>query len=80
MLEWVGGDTLAARLARGPIALVDAWPIARQIALAAVPLDDEIAVAAPPDVDLVALDVALEALAAVDARKGRASNCDFSAG
>ena len=75
MLEWVGGDTLAARLARGPIALVDAWPIARQIALAAVPLDDEIAVAAPPDVDLVAL----EALAAVDARKGRASNCDFSA-
>jgi len=34
VLEWVAGETLAARVARGPIAPIDAWPIARQIALA----------------------------------------------
>jgi len=34
VLEWVGGETLAARLARGPIPCVDALRIAAQIALA----------------------------------------------
>src|SRR5438105_3729044 len=34
VLEWIGGETLAERLARGPMPPGDAWPIARQIALA----------------------------------------------
>ena len=32
VLELVAGPTLADRIARGPLALADAWPIATQIA------------------------------------------------
>ena len=45
-----------------------------------VSLDEGMAVSPPPDVDVVALDDALEALAAVDARKGRVIELRFFGG
>jgi RNA polymerase sigma-70 factor (ECF subfamily) len=45
-----------------------------------VPLDEGMAVSPPPDVDVVALDAALEALAVVDARKGRVIELRFFGG
>src|SRR5262249_50678636 len=45
-----------------------------------VPLDEGMAVSPPPDVAVVALDVALEALTAVDARKGRVIELRFFGG
>jgi DNA-directed RNA polymerase specialized sigma24 family protein len=45
-----------------------------------VPLDEGMAVSPPPDVDVVALDVALEALSAVDARKSRVVELRFFGG
>lgn len=45
-----------------------------------VPLDEALLVAQAPDADLVALDEALEALGAVDARKSRAIELRFFGG
>ncbi|MGE3108133.1 MAG: sigma-70 family RNA polymerase sigma factor [Phycisphaerales bacterium] len=47
---------------------------------ARVPLDDSLAVAPEPDIDLVALDEALARLAAIDARKSRLVELRFFGG
>ena len=43
-----------------------------------VDLDGTLAFADAPNIDLVALDQALNGLANVDAQRGRSWNCDFS--
>jgi RNA polymerase sigma-70 factor, ECF subfamily len=45
-----------------------------------VPLDEGMMVSAPPDVDIIALDRALDALAMVDARKSRVVEMRFFGG